>query len=517
MLQLPMITPRSGRFLIALFLVIKLAMLVWNADMFDGKPYDVLHHSDRALFGGLRAGKMAYNPPPYYFPALLLTRPAEVPLVERSSETVGEDQEAVRSRLERAVPFTRAEKLFRAKLIDVLRYTNIFWLSLFYVIWVYYAFPRLLRGFQPWFLACLLLLVLPGYQKLGVMTHPDNMFAGTAAVAVAVWLFLCERWQRGRADVQNQPPAMETTPAKGAGLRFWHLIAFATMIGLMALTRPFAIVPTAVLSIVCVVYAVRSVGGNLLRLLPRLLLLGTIISVMSLSWYVYRWKTSGEVTNAYRTSYVARFEKRRANFDYKHYYTSLNLKDLIRDPSRKTDNGDSSGYDDTRLGNSFFTLLYSEIWGDQWLYFSGPRMTDNKAWPKRVLLTCALAVPSLALALGAMSLWDLVGRIRKKVSEVSPKPLLERVSMVLTELERELVLLAIVLLGAALFVYWQGGPALLPGKNSTVKFIYIATLFPPAIALLFTHRLEPIAFNLVSGYFILLFIVAFPVAMYWPR
>jgi len=101
MLRVPLVTPRSGRFLIAVLFGIKLALLVWNAAAFDGKPYDVGHHSDRALFGGLRPGKMAYNPPPYYFPALLLKRPADVPLVERSSETIGEDEEAVQSRAER--------------------------------------------------------------------------------------------------------------------------------------------------------------------------------------------------------------------------------------------------------------------------------------------------------------------------------------------------------------------------------------------------------------------------------
>ena len=530
MLRLPMITPRSGRFLITLLVIIKLALLVWNSAVFDGKPYDVGHHSDRALFGGLRPGKMAYNPPPYYFPALLLHKPADVPRVERSSETIGEDEEAVQSRLERTTPATRAERLFRNKLIAHLRYTNIFWVSLFYLVWIYHSFPRLLNGFQPWFLASLLLLAMPGYQKLGVMTHPDNMFAGMAALSIGVWLSLRQRWQRRGLSTPAaalapsvEAAATTTAPAPSVAvaspeqpLALKHLVVFAFVIGLGALTRPFAAVPTAVLSVVAVVYLFRLVGGNWLKLLPRLALVGSIVAVLSLSWYVYRWKMSGEVTNAYRTGYISKFEKRKANFDYLAYYTSLNLKDLILDPSRKMGDGSASVYADTPLANSFFTLLYSEIWGDQWLYFSGPKMKDNKVVAKRALLTSALLVPPIMLGLFALSLWALVGSIRKKATEVRGSPFLKRVAAVLSEIEPQLVLLSIVVLGAALFIAWQGGPALLPGKNSTVKFIYIATLFPPAIAFAFGRRLKPLTFNLLSSYFFILYVVAFPFAMYWP-
>jgi len=420
-----------------------------------------------------------------------------------------------------------------------LRYTNIFWVGLFYLTWIYYSFPRLLRGFQPWFLASLLLLVMPGYQKLGVMSHPDNMFAGTAGAAIAMWLYIRERWQaRTAAAMPIEAAPSEISPASRDAaasvpsadaaraadlaassqprLALSHLIGFALAIGLMALTRPFAAVPTAVLSVVCAVYVLRSARGSLLRQLPRLLLVGTIIGVMSVSWYAYRWKKSGEVTNAYRTGYISKFEKRRANFDYRSYYTTLNLHDLIVDPSRKM--GDGEGvYADTPLANSFFTLLYSEIWGDQWLYFSGPKMRDNKVWPKRMLLVCALAVPPTMLVLGLLSLWALIGRIRKKAQDTSPSPFFRRLLLLLAAFEPELVLLSIALLGAALFVYWQGGPALLPGKNSTVKFIYIATLFPPAIALVFGRRLRPVVFNVLSGYFLVLYVVAYPVAMYWPQ
>lgn len=519
-MRLPLITPRSGRFLIGLFLCIKLALLVWNAYAFDGRPYDVGHHSDRALFGGLRSGKMAYNPPPYYFPALLVKRPPQVPLVERSSETIGEDEEAVQSRKERTTPASRVERRFRNHLIEVLRYSNIFWVGLFYVGWIGYAFPRLLRSFQGWFLASLLLLAMPGYQKLGVMTHPDNMFAGCASLAICGWLFLRERWQRSQRTppVEADAPASPGPPAPAApGFGLPHLVGFAVAVGLTALTRPFAAVPVAVLSVVATVYVMRLSAGRWKAFLPRLVLVGAIIGAMSTSWYIYRWKHSGEVTNAYRTGYIAKFEKRRADFDFVKYYTTFNLADLIVDPSRKMGDGGESVYADTPLANSFFTLLYSEIWGDQWLYFSGPKLKDFKVWPKRLILTCALLVPPIIAGLGGMFLWDMLRRAREQLRKTKDLGLVRRFRELASLLERELVLLAIAGLGAALFIYWQAGPALLPGKNSTVKFIYIATLFPPLLALVFSRRLRPITFNVLSGYFLLLYIAAFPFAMYWPQ
>src|SRR6478752_4041232 len=127
LLRLPWITPQSGRLLIMTLLVIKLAVNVWNAVEFNGKVYDQGHHQDRALFGGLRAGKMAYNPPLYYLPALLVHRPPDVPLVERSTKSEGDDDEAIASREAARSPATPHERNHKAKLLKTLRLTNFVW------------------------------------------------------------------------------------------------------------------------------------------------------------------------------------------------------------------------------------------------------------------------------------------------------------------------------------------------------------------------------------------------------
>jgi hypothetical protein len=496
LLRLPWITPSSGRLLIATLLCIKLGLVVWNAIEFNGKVYDQGHHQDRALFGGLRAGKMAYNPPLYYLPSLLVHRPPEVPLVERSTKSVGDDDEALASREAARSPAGPEERAHKAKLIKLLRYTNIFWDTLLYLGWICYAFPRILRGFRAWFLASLLLLLLPGFQKLGVMVHPDNAFASLTTVGVCTWLWVRERWRAGK-------------------LSFQQLLAFAVAAGGVGLTRPFSIVTVGVLSLALLLYLIRLEGLRWSRLLIRGALLFTIVGVLSGSWYVYRWRYTGHITNAYRDHYMETFEKRRPGFSYKHYFTTFHLGELLKSPNRKLGGGTTSIYGNNPEANSFFTLLYSEVWGDHWLYFSSRQARETKLWPKRVLFVTGLALPPVVALLGVGFALDVTRRARRVVAERASESVWQKLRALIDALELDLVPLGVGGLGVLLYLYWQTGPALLPGKNSTIKFVYIASLFGPTISLLFKRRLRVSTFNLLTCYFLLLFIVALPLAMFW--
>ncbi len=497
LLRVPWVTPQSGRLLIATFLVIKLFLLVWNSIEFDGKVYDQGHHQDRALFGGLRAGKMAYNPPLYYLPALLVHRPPDVPLVERSSQSVGDDDEAIASREAAKSPAGPHEKAHKAKQIKLLRYTNLFWGTLIYVGWICYAFPRLLRGFRAWFLASLLLLLLPGFQKLGAMVHPDNAFAALTTVGVCVWLWVRERYRAGK-------------------LGFKQLLVFAVAAGGVGLTRPFSVVTVAVLTAALLIYLIRVEGLRWSRLLSRGAVLLTIVAVLAGSWYVYRWRYTGHITNAYRDRYIETFAKRRPGFDFVGYFTTFHLRDLLESPNRRLGGGTTSIFNDNPKANSFFTLLYSEVWGDHWLYFSGKQAREGKLWPKRTLLVTGLALPPILTLLGGGFVLDFVQRARHRLRQLAGQSAWQKLLGLLEGLELSLVPLGIAGLGVLLYLYWQTGPALLPGKNSTIKFVYIASLFGPTIALLFTRRLKVPTFNLLTCYFLVLFVVALPVAMFWP-
>lgn len=472
-----LLSPRSATCLIVLLLIVKLALVVWNAAVFDGKTYDAGYHADRAVFGGLRAGKIQHDPPLYYLPALSVARGPEVPKLSR--EARGEDGEAGEQQVAGALRMTRAEKALRSDLLSRLRHTNVVWLGVFYVAWLFWSLPRLVSGHRAWFLASLLLLAIPAYQRLGAMSHPDNLFVATASVATGLWLWLRERWQR------DEP------------VHFWQLALFALSIGVMAGTRWLAIAPAAVLAVLCVVYGVRSLDRQPLTLASRLLVLGALISAFSLTWSLYSRATSHEPGRDYTARYAPRLDGARAHFDYAHYYGSFALPGLL-------ESGLSPDPD------SFATLVYSEIWGDQWLSFTGTR--DAKRWPRRILLGAALLVPFVCLGLGVTRVGALVTRLRRFSRETAARTKPE-----LAELEAELVLLALVLLGGGLFIYWQGSAGLLPGDNSSVRFNSIAAVLPPAIALLFVHPLRPALFNLLAGYFFFLFALGFPVAMYWPK
>lgn len=496
-LRLSLITPSSGRFIIAVLLCIKLALLVWNAVVFEGKVYDQAHHQDRALFGGLRAGKMAYNPPLYYLPALLVKRPPEVPLIERSITGAGDDDEEAAAREAKKSPVGPEETAHKAKQMKLLRYFNLLYASLIYIGWICVAFPRILPGFRSWFLASLLLLSLPGLQKLAVMVHPDNAFAGLVTLAVCAWLFVRDRFRAGK-------------------LEFRHLLGFAAIAGFVGLTRPFSIAPVAVLTVALMVYLFRLEGRRWLRLIPRAAALLTIVGVLSGSWYVYRWYVSGQVTNAYRDRYIETFAKRRPGFDYVAYFSTFHAAELLEVPNRKMGGGTANIYDNNPSANSFFTLLYSEVWADHWLYFSGKKDREGKLWPKRTVLAVALGTPPLVLLLAGGFVADLVRRSRRVLADAKGNTIWARLAQLAKRLEVDLVLLGIAGLGCLLYLYWQTGPALLPGKNSTIKFVYVASLVGPTLALLFRRRLMPFSFNLLAAYFLVLFIVSLPVAMFWP-
>jgi hypothetical protein len=504
MSRLPEITERSGRFIIALLLCLKLMLLVWNAIVYDGVTYQPERQSDRALFGGLKIGKLSYDPPLYYLPARLLPRPADVPLVERSS-----DEPTVRPGIVRKKQPSKQERAFRGELLDVLRYTNVLWVGFFYVAWIYYAFPRLLRDRRAWFLASLALLAIPGYQKLAAMSHPDNLFAAASALSVCVWLWLRQRWQETSFSSDANLPL-----ATGHAVR--DLTVFALAIGLVGLTRPLALAYIAPLTLVALVYAARFSATSWQQLLGRAMLIVTLVGVMSASWYIVRWRQTGVVLASVPADVSADYEPLRRGFPYAHYFLSFYPAKLWDNPN--VGFGEAPTGTDARSApvNSFLTLLHSEVWGDHWLSFSGPKQKDTKAWAKRISFSTALLTPFITLLLFAAWLWSF-GKRGTKIWQAGGSTLVvERLRSLGTTLETELVLGAISVLGAALFVWWQTGPALLPGDHSSLKFVHVAAFFPPAIALLLSRTLEKLPALLLAGYVFVVFVAAFPVAMYYP-
>lgn len=505
MARWPTVSERSGRFIVALLVCLKLMLLVWNASVYDGVTYQPERHAERAMFGGLKIGELSYDPPLYYLPALLQKRPAEVTLAPRSA-----DEPSARSARSARKQAAKDEQAFRGDLLDLLRYTNVLWVGLFYLAWICFAFPRLLRDRQAWFLASLALLAMPGYQKLAAMSHPDNLFAAASALSVCAWLWLRERWQAATGTcVGDEPPA-----ANGSAMRY--LASVSLVIGLVGLTRPLALAYVAPLTLVALTYAARFSAGRWQQTLGRAVLVVTLVGTLSASWYVARWHKTGEVFASVPADVTAAAEPLRRDFSYAHYFLGFYPAQLWDNPNVSF--GEAAAGTDARTApvNSFFTLLHSEVWGDHWLSFSGAKQKEAKMWPKRISIATALLVPFITLALLFAWLWSF-GKRSAKIWRAGGSTLTERLRSLGATLETELVLGAIGVLGATLFVWWQAGSALLPGDHSSLKFIHVAAFFPPAIALLLSRPLAKLPALMLAGYALTLFMAAFPVAMYYPR
>ncbi|WP_437482560.1 hypothetical protein WME75_41080 [Sorangium sp. So ce1014] len=440
-----LIPRRSARAFLVLLLVLKLAISVWNAAAFPTRgSYDHRHHAWRAKSAGLEMGKMAYNPPLYYLPVLPSVSPT-------------------------------------AKVDDLmaqLRCTNVGYLAVFYVAWVFFIFPRMLPDPRAATIAGIVLLSLPGYQKSAAMVHPDNLLMALSAASFAFWLWMA-----------RQPK-----------VPLWSSLLLGLLSGLAGMTRPFAVVPVLVTWALNLWEALRNAGRRFFSasFLGRAAAVTLLIGAMSSGWYAYRYARTGHLMNAYNDSYVAPYQPLKKGFDFGEYYTTFYYSKLLETPNRKLTGKEKPSHNP--MANTFFTIFYSETWGDHWLYFSGTRNPDGKLWEKRALLVVALPL-TLFLVIGF-----LVGVGRSLVHAVR---------------EREWVsprtaTVAMAVGGIALYLYWQSGAGLLPGKNSSIKFLYVAYAIPYLVAVALWFRPRVRLYNALVALSLLVYAAALPVSIYWP-
>jgi hypothetical protein len=464
-----LVPDRLARKLILVLLVIKMVVTVYDMVRDPAShSYDAHHHTWRVRSAGLEMGKMAYNPPLYYLPAL--------PGVD-----LGKYYKNGKPIIWESTHYATSKN---AKvLLEVVRGFNAGYLLVFYVAWIWFIFPHVLPSRRAWFLASLMLLVLPGFQKAAMMAHPDNLLMAASATATAVWV----RYHRlGRE-------------------RLRHGLLLGFLIGVVGLTRPFAIVPVFFLTLVTTIAQLkdalarpiaRPLGLRVASGLGRAALVAALVGAMSGSWWAFRYVEAGTVLDAYDDAYVGKFVPLRAKLDKTHYYASFHFKELLKTPDRGM-----SGHDQPSLaplGNTFPTIFYSETWGDHWLYFSGSSATNKKAWCKRILF-----VTALPLSIGFMVMLA-VGIVRSAVRAVKRR----------NPLTPDAILTAIACAGWTIFVYWQGHAGLLPGKNSSIKFLYVAWVVPYAIATAFHFRPRARTFHALALTMLVVFAISLPIAIY---
>jgi 4-amino-4-deoxy-L-arabinose transferase-like glycosyltransferase len=342
--------------------------------------------------------------------------------------------------------------------------------------------PRLITDPRRAWIATLLLLAVPGYQKLAAMVHPDNALSAVTALGIAVWLIL-------RDD--SRPPG-------------WRVLGLALCAGLVTLTRPFGILPGAALLVACAVLVVRERRTLDSGTFARVIACAAITGALAMSWPAYQVATLGRLSPVYKDSYIEPYLPHRPDFDRIGYFASFYPIELLEVPSRRLHDRDTE-HDrfHNKYGNSFWTLLYSETWGEHWLYFSGRYNVENKLWAKRAILLAALpTIPLLLLgfARGIAAAAASILRWRRE-----------------PDADKALFLTVFLALGVLMYLYWHLDAGLTPGKNSSVKFIYNAYLYPVGIALCFFAPASRFEMRGWPSYATILYVASLPLVFYLPR
>lgn len=359
----------SGNYLRTLILLLLLKTLImgWNAASFVGvEQYDFWKQYPRFGNCGFKMTYMGYNPPLYFMIGCPLVPLGYFVHTENTVEEIlipylkGEEGIRARYAERHGIADFREEVTYPVYWDFVLsgyRWINLVMLVGFYGLWLFYIFPKLLPRPPDWFAAGLLLLLLPGFQKMGVMAQGDNLFVFTATVAYALWL----SWR--------------DKPTWGVREAAW----FALAIGALGSSRPMSVIPVLVLGLLAAwkiwvgmpSEGLRRWGAGKLRLFS---LYSLIVILLCGPWWAFRYVEYGSVVKT-NEPYMAKYRELEKRWDRVAFFTHFPFTALLKTPNRFVRRPDENG---VRAPSSFYTHFYSELWGDHGLYFSGPKSVDLK-------------------------------------------------------------------------------------------------------------------------------------------
>ncbi len=160
--------------------------------------------------------------------------------------------------------------------------------------------------------------------------------------------------------------------------------------------------------------------------------------------------------------------------------------------------GYAAVYSVINYNNAYFPRLINDMWGDHWLYFSGPRSVDNEVKEKQVVLL--VTIPLTLIYFGS-GIWILIKSIRKK----------DWKSFI--DIQNLLIILFLVsfttLTIYSSFIFTEAG------KNSIVKFIYLGAFFYlPFLSLSIYLKNKVKTSVLLLIYFIIVYIISIPLYIY---
>lgn len=465
-------------------LIVKIIVAGANAFTFDIRDqYDAGMHFSRTATCGIYTSERYYNPPGYYLlacPAVVGALASEVDLLAEARAVFAGDT-SFDQIIDKYKHNIKAEYLSVNFARPIYHTLNVIMLFGLYWFCAFYIFPKFLPSVMSAVTASVILFALPGFQKLAAMTHPDNLFVFLTILMFALW---CRFAARGE-------------------LKLREAVILGLLAGAAALTRPFSIVPVGAMGAVLALetwIAIRGSNKDLRRrFVIRLLAFALVAGSLGGAWWGYRYVATGTVVAMFASEHevASTFESREKDFDYGAFYSTFHIADLLETPNRTFGDGGT----DWRVSNnnSFFTLFYSDFWGDHWLYFSGPRLVEAKAGVKRALLAYALLVTPLLLYCAFRGLW-VTGR------------------QVLAgqEWTHQLFVILVAVGSVVVYMVWTATHGVEPGKNSAIKFIYLAYAIP--FLLMLVGAGLPIgrtAGRVGLALSLVLFAVAFPVSLYW--
>lgn len=470
--------------LLWLLLIVKIIVTGANAFTFDIRDqYDAGMHFSRTATCGIYTSERYYNPPGYYLlacPAIVAALASKVDLPAEARAVIAGDT-SFKQIIDKYRNTIKAEYLAVNFAQPIYITLNIIMLFGLYWFCAFYIFPMFLPSAMSAVTASVVLFALPGFQKLAAMTHPDNLFAFlTILMFVLWWRFAAHREMKLRDGV-----------------------ILGLLAGAAALTRPFSIVSVGALGAVLALEAWIAIRGSdkgrRRRFVARLLAFALVAGSLGGAWWGYRYLATGTVVAMFapEDEKVATFDHRVDEFDYGAFYTTFHIADLLETPNRTFGDRGADWRDSNN--NSFFTLFYSDFWGDHWLYFSGPRLVESKAGVKRVLLAYALLATPLLLYCAIRGLW-VTGR-----QVVAGQQWTHRLFVILVAVG-----------SVAVYVVWTATHGVEPGKNSAIKFIYLAYAVPFLLILVGAGLPKgPVPSGIALALSLGLFAVALPVSFYW--
>ena len=126
---------------------------------------------------------------------------------------------------------------------------------------------------------------------------------------------------------------------------------------------------------------------------------------------------------------------------------------------------------------------------------------EEKRWPKRLLFVAALP---LSVFLFVRFFWSALHTVRRARSDWQ------------NELPR-LLLFGYLVLGTAMFLWWQTGTGMTPGKNSSIKALYNAHLVAPLVVTPLFAPLRKPARTPLLFWTLLIGAVSLPLVIFFPQ